>query len=400
MSSSLLHRTSSISSPYLAQLPHRRASSLSGISRLASSLLTPSQRRHKDDLITTHQRSTHGKSAVQVCKALIKRALLFVTRRGPLVPLLAGLVLLAWLVFRSTPDEAAPTAAFNANGRSPNGAASKGRVRRLMHHGAIGLNNAKALLPDAFWAMDRWTGLSGVAGDAASLLTVLDVGREDLLWTPVSETPLADAVTPSKTARRDGRMLLIEGEEHPIPKLMDRAKKRWEALKGRQSKTFAQAVAEYKRRYGRKPPKGFDKWCVGALPIRPHLTRIRYAFARANNLKMIDEFDLIERDLHAFRALSPASFRARLHYLQEKFDFCWGIEIEKGTSKRTGELKNHQRAVDVEALHKRFVHALPDMLMWYSGHDIARTMISYEEKTRLHNLVKQRKRGLRLLSDG
>lgn len=51
------------------------------------------------------------------------------------------------------------------------------------------------------------------------------------------------------------------------------ARKRWEDLKIRQSKTFAQAVTEYQRRYGRRPPRGFDRW---------------YAFARANNVKLIE----------------------------------------------------------------------------------------------------------------
>lgn len=59
---------------------------------------------------------------------------------------------------------------------------------------------------------------------------------------------------------RDGRVLLQEGKPHPIPAMMARAKEQWRQLKARQSKTFAEAVAEYKRRNGRRPPKGFDKW--------------------------------------------------------------------------------------------------------------------------------------------
>lgn len=44
-------------------------------------------------------------------------------------------------------------------------------------------------------------------------------------------------------SRPDGRILIKEGEKHPIPMLMARAKQRWYALKNRQSKTFAQAVS-------------------------------------------------------------------------------------------------------------------------------------------------------------
>ena len=68
--------------------------------------------------------------------------------------------------------------------------------------------------------------------------------------------------TLARLRRADGRGLIIEGQRHPIPALMRRARKRWRRLNVRQSKTFAQAVAEYRRRYGRAPPKGFDRWCV------------------------------------------------------------------------------------------------------------------------------------------
>lgn len=60
--------------------------------------------------------------------------------------------------------------------------------------------------------------------------------------------------------RRDARVVLEEGKRHPIPALMERAKLRWRELNERQSKTFKQAVAEYERRFKRKPPKGFDQW--------------------------------------------------------------------------------------------------------------------------------------------
>jgi len=51
--------------------------------------------------------------------------------------------------------------------------------------------------------------------------------------------------------------------EHPVHGLIRNATKKWEALLQKQSKTLAEAVAEYKRRYGRNPPKGFDKWYLG-----------------------------------------------------------------------------------------------------------------------------------------
>ena len=82
--------------------------------------------------------------------------------------------------------------------------------------------------------------------------------------TPVRTQPL-EAPRISLDIGDDGRLSVREGEPHPIPALMARARLQWDDLRARQSQTFAQAVAEYERRYGRKPPKGFDQWCAEPL---------------------------------------------------------------------------------------------------------------------------------------
>jgi hypothetical protein len=46
--------------------------------------------------------------------------------------------------------------------------------------------------------------------------------------------------------------------EHPITKLMNDAKVAFTTLLVKQRKTLLEAVAEYKRRYSREPPSGFD----------------------------------------------------------------------------------------------------------------------------------------------
>ena len=53
--------------------------------------------------------------------------------------------------------------------------------------------------------------------------------------------------------------------EHPILHLIRSAKLKWEAKLQSQSRDLRQAVATYRRKYGRAPPKGFDKWCVACL---------------------------------------------------------------------------------------------------------------------------------------
>lgn len=84
--------------------------------------------------------------------------------------------------------------------------------------------------------------------------------------------------------------------EHPIPHLMHDAERRFRALLSRQSHSLRAAVAEYKRRYGRNPPRGFDKW---------------WHFARENKVKMVDEYDGLVSDLEPFWELTGAEFRQR-----------------------------------------------------------------------------------------
>jgi hypothetical protein len=84
--------------------------------------------------------------------------------------------------------------------------------------------------------------------------------------------------------------------EHPIPKLMHDAQIKYDALLARQSTSLEAAVAEYKRRYGRKPPKGFDDW---------------YKFAVDNDVIIIDEYDQLIADLRPFWLLSGEEIRRR-----------------------------------------------------------------------------------------
>ena len=84
--------------------------------------------------------------------------------------------------------------------------------------------------------------------------------------------------------------------EHPITKLMDDAKVTFTNLLAKQSKTLPEAVAEYKRRYARDPPRGFDHW---------------WAYAKEHNFKLVDEFDAIAEDLAPFWALSGEELRRR-----------------------------------------------------------------------------------------
>ena len=64
----------------------------------------------------------------------------------------------------------------------------------------------------------------------------------------------------------DGRLLVNPDAPHPIFQLIRDAEAAWDAKLARASKTLDEAIAEYRRRYRRAPPLGFDKWYVRVVP--------------------------------------------------------------------------------------------------------------------------------------
>lgn len=64
------------------------------------------------------------------------------------------------------------------------------------------------------------------------------------------------------TFHPNGLLLVNPKGRHPIHVLIDRAQRRWKEKVERQSRTLSEAVREYKQRYRRNPPKGFDDWWV------------------------------------------------------------------------------------------------------------------------------------------
>lgn len=62
------------------------------------------------------------------------------------------------------------------------------------------------------------------------------------------------------TYRADGLLEVNPNGPHPIFKLMRDAEVAWKDKHRRASRTLGEAVKEYKRRYKRDPPRGFDHW--------------------------------------------------------------------------------------------------------------------------------------------
>ncbi|PNS13811.1 hypothetical protein CAC42_3304 [Sphaceloma murrayae] len=87
---------------------------------------------------------------------------------------------------------------------------------------------------------------------------------------------------------------LAESREHPVKALHEKAMRKLDAMLKRQSKTLEQAEAEYKRRYRRNPPPGFDKW---------------FEYAVKHESAIIDDFDMINESIEPFWTLSPSTIK-------------------------------------------------------------------------------------------
>ena len=249
------------------------------------------------------------------------------------------------------------------------------------------INKLKAFLPA------NWQQPSNVRADVDQPAAPLQRNKADLKRPtrfqrkPKLKSPSAAAISTNDESlwdftRRDGRLLVSSLEEttksHPIPVLMARAKKKWAALQARQSTTFAQAVQEYERRNGRKPPKGFDRW---------------YAFVRKHDVKMVDEFDLATDSLAPFYAFSPRSFRNRVEYVSKwpVTSHGWGLRKADRLSKLEmyGNARNNQRALDLVKLLSGFVDELDGFEAYFTAHDGPHIWVSSEERERLMDLVKR-----------
>ncbi len=57
---------------------------------------------------------------------------------------------------------------------------------------------------------------------------------------------------------------------HPIYYLIREAEIKWKTKSLKSSTTLREAVTEYQRRYGRMPPRNFDKWLVQS-PCLPNI---------------------------------------------------------------------------------------------------------------------------------
>ncbi|RPA87981.1 hypothetical protein BJ508DRAFT_1062 [Ascobolus immersus RN42] len=126
-----------------------------------------------------------------------------------------------------------------------------------------------------------------------SLLNLLVAGATSiLLWLLVFSGPTSDGGTRTSPFSQTVR----PSSQHPIPGLIQDGLAKWEKMLSSQSKTYDEAVANYKRRYKLDPPAGFDKW---------------YSYCFSNNVLLVDEYDELMRSLEPFRKMGSREMRRR-----------------------------------------------------------------------------------------
>lgn len=110
-------------------------------------------------------------------------------------------------------------------------------------------------------------------------------------------------------------------------------------------------MKEYKRRYKRNPPAGFDKW---------------WKFVEEHDVQLPDEYDTIMRDVEMFFALPPSVFRQRVDTLVNDPSFhmskeSFTINIKNGALTMSGPHGQGSRAEETRDLVEPIASLLPDL---------------------------------------
>ncbi|GJJ14704.1 hypothetical protein Clacol_008971 [Clathrus columnatus] len=157
---------------------------------------------------------------------------------------------------------------------------------------------------------------------------------------------------------------------HPVTLLINEGTERYNNLLSSQSTTLEAATKEYRRRYSRDPPKGFDDW---------------FAFAAENNVTIIDEYDSLMKDFSPFWKLSGEEFRERVHFAG-RLPSIELVELKDGNSTMIRIEKNYvdkegkSRASGFQRMMDKFAHKLPDMYFPINSKAEGRVLVPWEQK--------------------
>ncbi|KAH6604392.1 glycosyltransferase family 90 [Trichoderma cornu-damae] len=137
------------------------------------------------------------------------------------------------------------------------------------------------------------------------------------------------------------------------------------------SKSLADAVSEYTKRYNIPPPPNFDKW---------------YEFAKGRHSAVIDSFDQINNDLFPFWALEPWQIR---HQTTKLFAYgsseMGGMRIRNGSVEQSPHIPGSHRwmADSLQRMIEPFARWLPDMVIAINLADECRMAVPFAVMERL-----------------
>lgn len=159
---------------------------------------------------------------------------------------------------------------------------------------------------------------------------------------------------------------------HPIDSLIRDAMLQSEAwiAQATTSKTLQEAAANYRRRYQRHPPPGFDAW---------------YSFATEKSSLIIDDFDSIMEDIQPFWARKPSDIRHDTRViLADEWNDVAEISIRSGKAEIGPMIPTHRWMLDgVLALLEEFVSKLPDMDIAFNINDEPRIAVPWKAVQKL-----------------
>lgn len=160
---------------------------------------------------------------------------------------------------------------------------------------------------------------------------------------------------------------------HPVEALMNRASEQANSWlnQASHSRTLAEAVEEYSRRYQRYPPPGFDAW---------------YRYANEKLSVVIDDFDSLMEDLKPFWGVSPARIRELTReVISDPWNEISEVKIRNGQANLGPNfLPTHRWMLDgVVTLVQEFCQYLPDMDLAFNLNDEPRVAIPFQEMQNL-----------------
>ncbi|KAL2358123.1 hypothetical protein BJ546DRAFT_946709 [Cryomyces antarcticus] len=154
---------------------------------------------------------------------------------------------------------------------------------------------------------------------------------------------------------------------HPIDLLIFDAKFYHEAWRKQASsgKQLEDAWKNYRTRYNRVPPPGFDEW---------------YRYATSRSSLVVDDFDSIYRDLQPFWDLAPAEIRQRTwEIISNPWNDIAGISVRNGKADISPNvMPTHRWMLDgLVNMIDQFAKWLPDMDLAFNLNDECRVAVPF-----------------------